>query len=288
MTTHNAILVTGATGNVGPHVVRQLADADADVRVLVLDGDPVAVELPAGVETFHGDLADPDSLDACLDGVAAVLFMWPFFSLNVGTAPAVLDKIEKQAQRIVFVSSIGVHLGLEARDNNCHAYLEELIEKTGLAWTFLQTTGFAANAKLSWAGQIRADGTVRSPYGTAARSPIHEADVAAVAVRALTTDDHVGAKLVITGPQALMQVEQLNIIGEAIGRPLRWEEIPAEDALEQMVAAGWPPAYAAGALDYFAMLVTEPELVTSVVEEVLGTPARRFQDWAVEHADDFC
>lgn len=285
--TNNVILVTGATGNVGPHVVRQLVEAGADVRALLLDGDPGAADLPDGVDIVRGDLSDPDSLDGCLDDVGAVLVMWPFFTLNVDTAPAVLDKIKKHARRIVFISSIGVHLGIEAKDDNCHAYLEGLIEATGLEWTFLRTTGFAANAMLSWRHQIRADGVVRSPHGAAARSPIHVADVAAVAVRALTTDGHAGARYVVTGPQALTQVEQLDMIGDAIGRRLRWEDVPPEDALGQMVASGWPPAYAEGALDYFAMLVEEPELVTSTVREVTGRQPRGFREWAVEHADDF-
>jgi nucleoside-diphosphate-sugar epimerase len=46
-----------------------------------------------------------------------------------------------------------------------------------------------------WADQIRESGVVRWPYGQAARSLIHERDIAAVAVRALTEDGHVGARL---------------------------------------------------------------------------------------------
>jgi uncharacterized protein YbjT (DUF2867 family) len=280
-------LIVGATGNVGPNVVRQLIAQGTRTRALLLADDPHAGRLPAdGVEVFHGDLADPDSLLPALDGVESVLLMWPFFTLNVDTAPAVLERIERQARRVAFVSSIGVHIGYEHADNNCHAYLEGLIEKTSLEWTFLQTTGFAANTRMSWGQQIRGTGVVHSPYGTAARSPIHEEDIAAVAVRALA-GDLPNRRLVTTGPEALTQIEQVDIIAEVIGRELTWQDVPAEAALQAMVGAGWPPAYASGALEYFGMLTKKAELVTSAVEEVLGRPPRTFRQWVEENADDF-
>lgn len=281
------ILVTGATGNVGPHVVTQLKEAGASVRAFVLTGDPKAADLPDAVEIVEGDLAEPDTIDPALEGVEAVLLMWPFFTLNVDTAPAVIQKIAKQASRVVFVSSIGVHLGLERVDNNCHAYIEELLEDTNVGWTFLQVTGFYCNAVMSWAAQIRADGVVRSPHGAASRSSVHEGDVAAVAVRALLEDTHAGAKYVLTGPENMTLAGQVKIIGEAIGRPATWQDVPAEVARQGMIDDGWPPSYADGALDYFARLTREPEKVTTTVADILGRPARTFRDWITERADAF-
>ncbi|PSJ25304.1 nucleoside-diphosphate sugar epimerase [Streptosporangium nondiastaticum] len=286
MTSQNVVLVTCATGNLGPHVVRRLQERGATVRALVLEGDPGVAKLPEGVELFHGDLADPASLDAALDGVDGVFWMWPFFTLPVDTAPAVLKKIEAQARRIVLVSSVGVHIGLERVDNNCHAYLEELIEETGLDWTFLRTTGFMANA-LGFAGQIRGDGVVRFPYGAATRTSVHEADLAAVGVEALLTDGHAGKKYLVTGPEALSQEEQVHIIGEALGRTLGWQDVEHEAARSAMVDSGWPPSYADGALDYFAVLTKENEVGSTVVEDVTGRPARTFRQWVDEHVEAF-
>lgn len=281
-----AILVTGATGNLGPHALTHLLATGRRVRALVLPDDPRADRVPAGVEVVHGDLARPETVEPALVDVDGVLLMWPFFTLRVDTVPAVLDLISERARRIAFVSSIGVHIGLEARDNNCHSYLESMIEKTDLEWTFLQTTGFASNAR-GLAEQIRGDGVVRFPYGAAARSSVHEGDVAEVAARALTTPGHAGARYVTTGPETLTQAQQVAIIGEVIGRELRWEDVPASVAREQMIAQGWPPSYADGALDYFAQLVQESELVTTAVHDVLGRPPRTFREWAVENADAF-
>ncbi|WP_422755602.1 NAD(P)H-binding protein [Micromonospora sp. WMMD708] len=287
MNEQRTVLVTGATGNVGPHAVAELLAAGAQVRALVLADDPNLDRLPAGVQLCTGDLADPDSLDAALDGVDGVFWMWPFFSLSTATAPAVLEKMEQRVRRVALVSSVGVHIGLEPVDNNCHAYLEHLLERSTLAWTFLRTTGFMANA-LGFAAQVRDGGAVvRFPYGDAARTSVHEADLAAVGVRALLEDGHEYRSYLVSGPELLTQREQVHIIGEVIGRPIGWQDVHAEEARRQMVATGWPPSYADGALDYFATLTKEPEVGSTVVAEVTGRPARTFRQWAHEHAAAF-
>jgi len=283
----SVILVIGATGNVGRQVVSQLLRAGAAVRAMARD--PGSAGLPAGVDVVRGDLSVPDTLNACLDGVEAVFLLWPGFTVKTDVAPAVLDAIKRHARRVVFFSSFVVRDDLERQADpvsQFHADIERLIERSGLEWTFLRISGLASNT-LGWAPQIRADGIVRWPYGAAARSLLHERDLAAVAVRALTGEGHGSMKYVLTGPQSVSQVEQVRAIGEAIGRPLRYEEIPPEAARQQMLAAGWPPSIVDGALDYWAKLVTEPEPVSRTVEEIIGAPAHTFREWAIDHAGDF-
>ena len=103
--------------------------------------------------------------------------------------------------------------------------IEQLIETSGLEWTFLRPGMFAANALSWWAQQIRAGDVVRWPHLAAPTAPIDERDIAAVAVRALCENGHAGAEYVLTGPQSLSQFEQVSTIGGVIGRSLRIEEI---------------------------------------------------------------
>src|SRR5262245_14826939 len=166
-----------------------------------------------------------------------------------------------------------------------HADMEHVIERSGLEWTFLRPDGFATNT-LWWAPQIRADGVVRWAYGACARASIHERDLAAVAVRVLTSDGHGAAQYLLTGPRTLTQVEQVQIIGEVIGRPLRFEEISPE-AMRSQLLTQLPPAVVDGALTYWASLVTEPQVVSPTVEEITSTPARPFREWVRDHACDF-
>lgn len=285
MTEQHTILVTGATGNVGRQAVSQLLATGAAVRAFVRDP---AAALPDGAEAVQGDLSEPETLRWALEGVDFVFLVWPFFAAE--GASAVVDAIVGHARRVVYLSSEGVRDGAEEQAdpiNGFHADIESLIERSGLEWTFLRPTGLALNA-LGWAEEIRSGGdVVREPHGAAARSPVHERDIAAVAARALTEDGHGGQKYVLTGPEVLTKAEQVRVIGEAIGRPLRFEEVPAEEARQEWIAAGLPPAAVDGIFGAHARFVAEPEPVIATVEEITDEPARTFRQWALDHAGEF-
>jgi uncharacterized protein YbjT (DUF2867 family) len=277
------MVVTGATGKVGRQVVTQLSERGVPVRAITRD--PGSAGLPAGVEVVGGDMSDPASLEPHLAGADAVFLVWPFTSPEEAAdeGSRVVQVLARQVPRIVYLSAQAA----ASRPNSFWATIERLIEQSGAAWTFLRPTGFAANT-LMWADQIRSRGVVRWPYGAAARSLIHERDIAAVAVVAMTDGRHAGQKYVLTGPEAITQAEQARVIGEAIGRPVRWEELAPEEARQQLLAAWGDPAFVDSALATWAGLVTEPEPVTQTVEQVTGIPARTFKQWAGDHVSDFC
>jgi uncharacterized protein YbjT (DUF2867 family)/ketosteroid isomerase-like protein len=281
---HGKYLVTGATGKVGGSAVRQLLDAGhTDVRALVRD--PGRARLPAGVEVVRGDLSDAASLDAALDGVTRVLLVWPTLHAD-DTAPEVIARITRDARRVVYLSSMGAG-DAAANDpvNGSHARIERLLRESGAEWTFVRGGGFAGN-DLGWAEEVRTTGVVREPFAGWRRSSVHEADLAAVALRALTTDDHVGAVHDVTGPEALDQAERVRIIGEVTGLPLRFEEMPVEEAREGFLA--WlPPEAVEDTITGMAELTKVPEPVTTAVEEVAGRPALTYRRWVADHLADF-
>ncbi len=281
--TQSRILVAGATGKVGGAVVAQLHAAGVPVRALVRG----EASFPEGVQAVRGDLGDPASLGAALEGVESVFLVWPFLSAE--GASDVIDAIGRRARRVVYLSSAGVG-SVEEEPGEAitafHSELERLVEASGLEWTALRPTGFASNT-LGWAEKIRTTGTVRAPLAGLARPLIHEADIAAVAVQALTTDALLGARPLLTGPELVTQERQVALIGEAIGRPVRFEEITLAEAGEQMRAAGYPPELVEAVLPVQAKMLANPEPVNGEVERVTGTPARTFQEWAVDHATDF-
>ncbi len=282
------ILVTGATGNVGRHVVAELLKRGNAVRALVRD--PAAARLPGRVDVVRGDLADPGTLRPHLDGIESVFLLWPFFSAD--GIPALMDVLRPRSPRVVYLSAMGAQGGDDdgggdgGGDEPYRHQVEREIEASGVPWTFLRAGGFATNA-LWWAPQIRKTGVVRAPYAQAARSLIHERDIADVAVRALTDERHAGARHVLTGPAALTQADQVRIIGEVIRKPLRFEEISPETARDEMIAEGLPPEFAESSMRYWATLADNPEPVTRTVEEITRAPARPFRGWAMDHAHDF-
>ena len=280
--TTQTILVTGATGNVGRHVATQLTAAGVTVRAL--SRDPSSSRLPAGVTAVPGDLTDPDSVRNAAAGADAAFLLWPF--LTAQGAEAAVGAIAGQVRRIVYLSAISVHDGAPPEENGVWGQVEQVIRQSGAEWTLLRAGGFAANA-LGWADQIRSDGVVRWAYGQAARSLIHERDIADVAVRALTDGKHAGAPYVLTGPEAVTQADQVRIIGEVTGLPVRWEEASPEAIREQMAVITGDRAFADRAMAYWFSLIDQPEPVTHAVEEITGVRARTFRDWARDHANDF-
>ncbi|MGW3962015.1 SDR family oxidoreductase [Amycolatopsis sp. NPDC005003] len=256
------VLVTGATGHTGRHVVAGLKAAGVATRVLVRD----AAKAPDGVDVVQGDVTD---LAKAAEGVDAVYLLWPFF-----TADGIDHAVEPlRGRKIVYLSA------MSAEDGGVWGDVEAAIGKVTDDWTFLRVTGLATNA-LAWAQQA-GTGVVRAAYGQAKRSVVHERDVADMAVEALT-GDHAKQVYLVTGPESIAQAEQARLIGVALGSPVRWEEQPPEEAKAQL-SAHLGAEFAASAVDHWASLVEDPEPVSPDVARVTGHPARPFAEWAREH-----
>jgi uncharacterized protein YbjT (DUF2867 family) len=280
------ILVTGATGQIGREVVSQLRATGCRIRAL--SRNPRGASLPRDVEMVPGDLSAPDTLDACLNDIDTVFLVW--VAPLAAAAPAI-QRIAAHAGQIVLLTSPHRTPHPFFQQPNAlrfiHSGVEQLIEASGLHWTFLRPGPFAINCRNWWAPQLRDGNVVRWFYADAATAPVHESDIAAVAVRAMCDEGHDGREHLLTGPASLTQREQLQIIGDAIGRRLRFEELSREAAREQMIAMTFPPQAADMLLNAYAAAVGQPALVASTVLEVTGAPARSFHDWAMHHARDF-
>ena len=281
----NRILVTGATGNVGRHVLSQLLARGALVRALARNPDTAG--LPPEVDVVRGDLTLPETLDECLDGVEAVFLVWVAPSASV---EPVLERIAKHARRIVFLSApLKTAHPFFQQPNAARALaerIERVIEASGLAYMFLRPGMLASNALRWWAPRIRAGEVVRWPYLDVPTAPIDERDIAAVAVRALCEDGHDGAEYVLTGPESLSQAEQILTIGRAIGQALRVEEISPDDARTELLAL-FPLPVINMLLNAWAAGRGQPAFVTSAVEDLTGTAALALNEWAADHAAAF-
>ncbi|EKX66869.1 SDR family oxidoreductase [Streptomyces ipomoeae] len=288
------ILVTGATGKVGRNVVELLVAGGVKARALTRD--PAAGKVPEGAEVVAGDLmADPDGLGDALQGVDAVFLNAAAFLDLAGVGPQAATFLalakRRGVGRVVLLTSGTVHDGVAADQqpsviSRMHRTIEDAVEASGMEWTLLRPGEFMANS-LDWAPQIRASDIVRAPYGDAMWAPIHERDIAEVAVRALTEDGHSGATYRLSGPEPISYHERARLIGEALGRPVRLEEIPPDAARSAMVVRGVPTEVADALLALSATGVEHPETVSPTVRELTGQPGRTFAQWARENAAAF-
>ncbi|MCL8014993.1 NAD(P)H-binding protein [Streptomyces sp. AS02] len=275
------ILVTGANGNIGSALLKELhLTGAAPVRGLTRDA--ARASFPEGVEAVEGDLARADSLKAALEGARSL------FLLSGMGAEAEILAAARQAgvEHVVLVSSITVqtHPHLPAAGRNLA--VERLLKDSGMAWTVLRPTQFASNT-LWWAPAIREQGVVRAPYADIGLPAIHPADIAAVARAALTGPGHRGRTYVLTGPAPVTAREQVAAIAAASGREVSFVEISREEAHRQM-ASLMGDETADAVLDLMGGDVNDDLLtVHDTVSRVTGSAARPFRQWASDNAAAF-
>ncbi|MEV5960703.1 NAD(P)H-binding protein [Kribbella sp. NPDC051952] len=270
------ILVTGATGTVGRHVVDGLHAAGIDVRALSRN--------PTSARLIGGDLSDPASVQSAAEGVDAVYLMWPFFSSD-----AAADVVKVLAgRRIVLLSSGAVDGRIPAAEPiaRLHREVENAVVDATDEWTILRPGGFAANA-LDWAASIRTEGVVRGAAPDAAGAWVHESDLATVAIRALLEPHHVRRHYTLTGPEILTMAEQLEVIATVINRDLHWIHQSPAEAVAQFITAGWPPPYAETAVAIQQQLASVAPTITTTVADLTGVPARPFHQWVRDNRHAF-
>jgi UDP-glucose 4-epimerase len=117
------ILVTGATGAVGPRVVAALHDAGYRIRTLSIDSPPDGV-WPEGVEARIGDITDPATVQSAMQGVEGVIHLAALLHIvnpppelrekyeriNVGGTAVVVEAARQAGVgRLVFFSTIAVY-----------------------------------------------------------------------------------------------------------------------------------------------------------------------------------
>ena len=268
------IVITGATGNVGRPLVAELAAMGAAVRAV--SRTPHSAGFPAGVAAY-GSIAD------ALQGASAV------FLNSRALGPAMTEVValcrDAGVAKLVALSAINADDDVSRQPSRYRGdrnkEVEQLAIDSGLAWVSLRPTVFATNFVGMWGAQIRMGDVVAGPYATASSAPIVESDIAAVAARTLLTDDFLGQQIPLTGPQAFTNTELVEVIGAALGRPLRYCEIPAAQVRERFTTLGFSPEFADAYLAMLAQTLDKPALVTADVEKIVGRPAVTFAQWVV-------
>ncbi|MEU1736020.1 NAD(P)H-binding protein [Streptosporangium sp. NPDC020145] len=272
------IVVTGATGNVGRALVRELIEAGQQVTAVARRIE--AADVPAGVRAVAADLGDADSLSGALAGAKAL------FLLVAGEDPAGVLARAKAAgvARVVLLSSQGV--GTRPGGAYAHAAgFEQAAAASGLEFTVLRSGGMASNA-FAWAEPIRAHRTAAAPFAEVGLPFVDPDDVAAVAAAVLTGDGHDGATYVLTGPAPTTPRQRAEAIGRAIGEPVTFAEQTREQAHAQM-SAFMPAPVVEGTLSILGEPTEAEQAVSPDVERVLGRPATPFADWATRNAAVF-
>ncbi|GAA4723933.1 Uncharacterized conserved protein YbjT, contains NAD(P)-binding and DUF2867 domains [Promicromonospora umidemergens] len=268
------ILVTGATGQVGRHLVEELHQGRHEVRALTRDPDNAV--FPDGVQAVGGDLTRLETLGSAFDGVDAIHFITfggdDFADLANGAD--LIDLAEQNGVRRATVLG-----GWSATS------VETELRRSRIDWTLLQPVEFMANT-LEWADELTTRGTL-SALATYPSAMIHEADIAAASAHALTERGHAGRTYALTGPEALTPRERIRILAEETGRDLTFVQLTPEQERARLRGYGYDDDY----VEFGIQLATSPPAtagrVLPTVPEITGRPGRTFAQWAQEHAARF-
>lgn len=269
------ILVTGATGNVGSHLVRHLLDLGEAVRCLTRD--PAKASFPEGAEAVEGDLSDPSTLPPALEGVTRAHL--------ITFAGDDYTPIPNGESLVTQFTKAGVSRVTMLKGDVDATPIETAVAESSLEWTTLAPVEFMANM-LEWVDGVQ-KGRVEEGFVDVPSTVVHESDIASVAAHVLVGGGYAGETLWITGPQALTVRERVEIIQEVTGKHVDLVALSPEEVQAQWRSYG----FSDDDIAYMTQMKTEPPMAARVPQDTVRTVTGRepltFREWATENRTAF-
>ena len=282
------ILLTGATGTVGGHLLSTLCQRGVPVRALVRSQEKADALRGYDCEIVTGSYEDAASLHRALAGVDRLFLLSPASGRMAEQEKAVVDAAAAahgQVQVVKLAAAGFEHGGIALAEQ--HQAVVAHLAASGLATTVLAPSSFMQNL-LGFAGSISQTGRFHGAAGDAAISHVDAQDVAAVAAHVLTSDGHAGATYTVTGPEALTYQQVAERFSATLGTPVTYVEVPPGKAREAMVAAGLSTWLADALTELTAVYRTGAAAgTTDEVRKATGRPARRLEEFVTAHLAAF-
>lgn len=278
------VLVTGATGNTGSLIVKQLRERGVAVRALARDEVRAAALRQEGAEVVLGDLDVPSSVAAAVDGVDKIyLVTW-----NGPTAEQQRKNVVDAARRAGAAHIVvGGALGPKSRITDQIDAANGFLKQSGLPWTILQPTFFMQN--LLAAREPIAQGGLYWDLGEGRLPAIDVRDIADVAVAVLLGNGHEGRTYNLTGPATISFSDMAAVLSRELGHPVNYTPVPTEAAKQFLMSLGFPEWIADGFGELMAGFAANwaASKTTTNVEILSGHPARSFEQFVRDFRDYF-
>lgn len=282
-----SILVTGATGNIGREVARQLYARRVKFRAGVHNPGKVPAELKKqAAEIVAFDLGDGPSIEKALDGVRKAFFLSPLDENLVEAGNRFVVAAKKAGvKHIVRSSAMGADAAEPITLGRWHRAVEEAIEASGIAWTHVRPGVFMQNVPNMAATSIKAAGVLAQPWGEGAIAFVDTRDVAAVAVSALTAQGHEGRAYDVTGPEALTGAQTAAALATVLEKRVTYTALSDAEAEGYLKSVGIPQWFI-DALAELNGLARAGHLArtTDVVSRIGGKKPYTFKEFVRDYA----
>jgi len=283
------IFLTGATGSVGTQLLQKLGSLNVPVKVLVRS-QAQAAELAGNplVQVVSGDLADPASFQAALEGVQKAFLLTNSSqqaeSLQLGFVEAAR---KAGVSHIVKLSQFAASEYSPVRFLRYHARVENRIRALGITYTFLRPNLYMQGL-LAFKEYIKENGQFFASVGNARVSAIDVRDIAAVAAACLTETGHENKIYNLTGPKPLTHYEMAEIFSRVLDKPVAFIDVTPEQIQAGLRAAGFPEWQVGGLIEDYAHYARgEAAVVSEAVETITGKTATTFEQFAKDYSRVF-
>ena len=280
------ILITGATGTIGREVVKYLRRRNAAVRVAVRDQNKAVQQFGRELELCEFDFANEATFGRALAGIGAIFLLPPLGPNQTAIVNRFVDAAKQAGViHIVKLSAIDADRDPPFVVGSWHAASDRHIRNSGLAFTFLRPNSFMQNFINYFPPR---DGVIYLPWGNGRASFVDTRDIAEVAAQALTDENHVNQTYNLTGPAALTIGEIADILSDAVGRKIKYVDVPESAASDGMLQVGLPQWQVDALMELHAINKrSQWNTVTRDVEKVTGRPPIDFATFARDHAEQF-
>jgi NAD(P)H dehydrogenase (quinone) len=221
----------------------------ADLVLVTRNPDSLADLAARGVTVRYGDFDKQDSLEAAFAGGDKMLLI---STLDVGErrrrqhTAAVEAAANAGVKQIAYTSSVGIHPRSPAFVVADHLHTEELLRRSGVAYTILRDSQYAEVLATMIAPLALATGRWESSAGEGCMAFVSKKDCVAAAAAVLTTPGHEGATYEITGPELLSFRDAAALTAEISGRPVQYVVVSHEEKQASFDAMGIPRRYVEG------------------------------------------
>lgn len=279
------ILITGASGNAGGAVLREVLKSGNGVRAMVRSKEEGA-KLSQGA---IADFADKQSLRRALEGVDTVYLVCSPVHELVELESNMIDACrEAGVKHIVLNSALGAG-DFSKSFPSWHRKVEDKLKGSGMGYTILRPNGFMQNLIAYFAASIRAQGAFYQSTGDAKISHLDLRDIAAAAARILRSPvQHAGKIYELNGPEALSYAEVVEKISKAMGRKVQYVDIPPDAQRKALSDMGMPDFMITALLElqeYYAS--GKASKVDGTLESLLDRAPTKMDDFLKESADQF-